>query len=318
MSPKNQNSNPSPFLITAGVFSLISALLFWLRSRTRRHTFLQPQFGPLRGRALITGASSGIGEVFARQLAARGYDLIVVARRENRLQALADELRARYGTDVQVFSADLSQPQDVDRLVADLENSPPLALLVNNAGFATHGNFVNAPINRQLDMISLHLSATVRLTHAALPGMLEHGRGAIINVSSIAAFMPVPGSVVYSATKSFLNIYSETLQMEFGRRGIHVQSLCPGFTHSGFHSTEDQSNVPIRSYPDFMWSEAGPVVEASLDALGDGRVIIIPGVINQAIVMFARSLIFRPIVKRVIAWLFLRPKSHSGPLARSR
>lgn len=318
MASKAPSSYPKPFLIAAGLLSLVSAFWYWLRRQARRQIFVQPQFGPLRGRALITGASSGIGESFARQLAARGYDLTVVARREARLQALASELRARYGVDVQIIAADLTREQDIDRLVAHIENSPALALLVNNAGFATHGKFVNVPVSRLLDMLTVHLTATVRLTHAALPSMLSRGQGGIINVSSIASFLPVPGSVIYSATKSFLNIYSETLQMEFGRQGIFVQSLCPGYTHTGFHSTEDQKSAPVRSIPDFMWSQSGYVVEKSLETLGNGQVIVVPGATNQAIVFFARSQLFRPIVKLVLGWLFLRPQTHSGPLARSR
>jgi short-subunit dehydrogenase len=318
MSTENTDKHQQQLLLAAGLASLLSGFLVWQRRRAVRNNTVQSQFGTPPSRALITGASSGIGETFARQLAARGYDLVIVARREALLQDLAADLADRYGVEIHVFQADLANKVDLERLEDFIAQQEPLALLVNNAGFGTHGKFANVPVEPYLDMITVHLEATVRLTRAVLPGMIAVGQGGIINVSSIASFLPVPGSVLYSATKSFLNLFSETLQVELGQQGIFVQSLCPGYTHTGFHSTDTQKNVLRQTFPDFMWSEPGYVVETSLNALGNGQVIVVPGVVNQAIVAFAQNSLTRPIVREVIRWLFLRSKKPSGPLASAR
>lgn len=316
MAANKDNDKQKTLLLAAGLAVLLSGMLFRRRQARQGDTF-HIRGGQAHGRALITGASSGIGESFARQLALRGYDLTLVARREERLSALAEELTAQYGGDVRVVRADLADEADLTRVEALVSQQEPLALLINNAGFGTEGKFAFIPLDSQLDMLSVHLHATVRLTRAALPGMLAQGRGGIINVSSIASVLPLPGSVMYSATKSFLNIFSETLQIELDQQGIFVQALCPGYTHTGFHNDLDNRNSPRRFFPEFMWSQADEVVATSLKELGSGRVLVIPGLHNQAIVFFAQSRLFRPIVRQVIRWLFLRKRVSSGPLARS-
>ena len=254
--------------------------------------------------ALITGASSGLGAIFARQLAAQGYGLVLVARREERLESLAAEIRERHATPVEVFPADLSQEADLARLeqhIAELEN---LELLVNNAGFGTVGRFAKLAAEKHRAMVNVHLAATVRFTRAALPGMLARRKGGIINVASLAAFFPLPGGVTYCATKSAMVAFSQTLAMELGGSGVHVQALCPGFTYTEFHDTPEYASGRRAEIPEFMFGPAEPVVSESLKALGKGPVICIPGGLNKFISIFGRNHIFLPIVRVVIKRIY--------------
>ena len=244
------------------------------------------------GTALITGASSGIGAAYARQLAARGYDLILVARRVERLDSLAAELTAGCGVRAEVLQADLVEPAGVQRVEARITSAGAVRklpmLLVNNAGFGTAGHFAEITPDRQMEMIALHVSAPVRLCRAVLPSMSALGRGAIINVASMAAFIPLPGSVAYCATKAFLVSFSEALQIELKDTGVHVQALCPGLTRTEFHGQPEMAGYAPRPVPGFLWSTPESVVAASLKAMGRGGVICVPGAMNRAIVMLAR------------------------------
>lgn len=225
--------------------------------------------GESRPLALITGASSGIGATFARALAARGYDLILVARRKDRLEALAREMNA------EVLPADLTNDADLKR-VEDRIAAAGLDLLVNNAGFGTLGRFWEVDVDGQDRMHRLHVLAAVRLTHAALRGMVERGRGAVINVSSVAGFAQAPGSTSYGATKSWMNTFTEGLYLELKSTGspVKVQALCPGFTYSEFHDVAGMDRAPI---PASLWMKAEDVVEASLRGLDRGDLFVIPG-----------------------------------------
>jgi len=231
--------------------------------------------------ALITGASSGIGEEYARQLAARGYDLILVARREDRLNAVRDNLTGEYPVQIEVCVADLGKLGDIERVAEQITRTADLELLVNNAGFGTMGSFAEIDVARQLEMVQVHVSAAMRLIRAALPGMIQRHRGAIINVSSLAGFLIAPGSATYGATKAFLNHFSESLQIELTATGIHVQSLCPGFTYTGFHDTTELSHFDRAQIPRGLWMSSEAVVTTSLRQLHSGRVICIPGVKNR-------------------------------------
>ena len=243
-----------------------------------------PALPPREGRpgtAFITGASSGIGAVFARQLAARGYDLILVARRQERLAALAELLQQQYPIEVTVLPADLRNPADLARLEAYLLQLDDLILLINNAGFGTLEYFVEASLNRQLDMIQVNTTAPIRLSYAALPGMIDRGRGAIINVSSIAAWVAVQGNTIYAGTKSFLNIFSASLQAELQGTGVQVQALCPGFTVTEFHDQPGFENFERRRLPAPLWMSSEAVVQASLQGLARGQALVIPGLLNR-------------------------------------
>lgn len=254
--------------------------------------------GTFKGTALITGASSGIGEVFARRLAAEGYGLLLTARRAGRLEALARELEEQHGAAVEVFPADLADPDSLRRLEERVTGGPALALLVNNAGFGVPGLVAEVDPGRQEAMIDVHLTATVRLCRAALPAMVRAGGGAVINVSSVAAFLPTPRGAVYSATKSFLNLFTEALDAELAGSGVRVQALCPGFTHTGFHDTPeydfDRSTVPR-----WLWMTAEQVVDISLTALRRRRVVVITSWRNQLLVTLLRTPLVKTLLRRM-------------------
>lgn len=239
--------------------------------------------------ALITGASSGIGAEFARQLAARGFDVLLVARRRDRLEALAQEVAAAHGVRAEAFPADLAHEPGVTQVVERIRNLENLAVLVNNAGFGTGGRLIHADLARQEEMVYLHVMATMRLTQAALPGMLARGRGAVINVSSVAAYIRMKGVANYSATKSYINVFSEGLHKELAGTGVVVQALAPGFTYSEFHDTPEYRRFDRNSFPAFMWMTASEVVRRSLAAVGNGEVVFIPGAVNRVIAAVARA-----------------------------
>jgi len=226
--------------------------------------------------AAITGASAGIGSVFARKLAAQGYDLLLIARRGDRLEQLAVELERAHLIHVEACIADLSVAEDMDRIAARLAAEPRLDLLVNNAGFGVKGRFWEAPLDDQLKMHRLHIGAILRLTHAALAAMVARGRGAIVNVASVAGFTRSPGSVSYCATKAWLNAFTEGLYLDLksARSPVVVQALCPGFTYSEFH---DVAGVDRASIPKSFWLNAEDVVDASLAGLRQRKLFVVPG-----------------------------------------
>jgi uncharacterized protein len=236
--------------------------------------------------AVVTGASAGIGKVFAQKLAARSYDLIVVARDTSRLESLRQELEGKYGTTVEVFPADLTIDTDVSLLAERMTQSPRLALLVNNAGFGTRGAMVDASPARQEAMIQLHVMAPMRLTQAALPLLIKNGRGAIVNVSSVASFLFSPGNVNYCATKAYLTSFSEGLAAELRGTGVRIQALCPGFTRSEFHQ---RMKVEVTDVPNWMWLSAEYVVDTSLRAIDrGGPVVCVPALQYKLYVLLLR------------------------------
>lgn len=250
-------------------------------------TGLRPDGRP--GTALITGGSAGIGATFARHLAAQGYDLVLVARGKERLQALAAELSGRHGSAVEILVADLVDQAGIGQVAERIEHLDDLTLVVNNAGFGTTGRFARVDPERQIDMINVHVLASVRLTQAALPGMIARAQGGIINLASLAAFAPLPGGATYSATKAYLVMFSEALDNELQGTGVHVQALCPGFTHTEFHSTPEFSDGDRQGIPGFLWMQADDVVDASLSALRRGEVVCIPGAKNRVLATLMRT-----------------------------
>jgi len=235
------------------------------------------------GTALITGASAGLGAEYARQLAAAGTSLVLVARRLDRLEELARELRARHGVAVDVIQADLSTEQGMEAVAGRMAASPAIDLLVNNAGYGGRTGFARGEIADHLGMVRVHIDATLRLTRAALPGMIDRGAGAVINLASVAAFSPFSGAM-YSGTKSFLVMFSQNLRAELRSKGIVVQALCPGMTHTEFHEVAafDKAIVPKP-----FWMTAEDVVRISLRKLGRGT-ICVPGARNKVIAFLMR------------------------------
>jgi short-subunit dehydrogenase len=256
-----------------------------------------PEAGARAGTALVTGATAGIGAAFARQLAARGYDLVLVARDQARLEALAAELRERHPVRAEALAADLSGDEGVERVVGRIAALPSLALLVNNAGFGTAGALATAPVEVQERMLRLHVLAPMRLTRAALPGLLtraalpgrlERSAGAVVNVSSVASFLYAAGSVNYCASKAYLTTFSEGLGAELAGTGVQVQALCPGFTRTEFHQ---RIGPAAGDHPDWMWLTADAVVRASLAQLDRrGPVICVPGLHYKLLVAVVRLL----------------------------
>jgi hypothetical protein len=228
------------------------------------------------GTALITGASSGIGAEFARQLAARGSDLILVARRRDRLEQLAGELGPAHKVQVSVVPADLSDDADIHLVEDAIERTDGLDLLVNNAGFGTRGRIWEADRVAQNSMYHVHVLATFRLTQTALRGMVARGRGAVINVSSVAGFAASPGNASYCSTKAWMNTFTESVALELEGAGspVRVQVLCPGFTYSEFH---DVLGVDRALIPKSWWMPAEKVVADSLRGLERGELFVIPG-----------------------------------------
>ena len=226
--------------------------------------------------ALITGASAGIGATFARTLAARGYDEILVARRRDRLEALAAELAQAHGVRVDVMAADLTDTGQLRRVDARVRTAPIPDLVINNAGFGISGRFWETAADAQDRLHQLHIVATMRLTHAALAVMVPRGGGAVINVSSVAAFFPSPGSVTYAASKCWMNRFTEGLHLELGRMRspVRIQALCPGFTQTEFH---EAAGIDSATVPASLWTSSEDVVRASLEGLERNRLFVIPG-----------------------------------------
>lgn len=232
-----------------------------------------------RPRALITGASAGIGMAFARRLAADGYDLVIVARRRARLDELCAQLESEHGVRVEALSADLTHAEGLHAVEHRLESDQALEMLVNNAGFGGYMPFVMLPAEQAEELIRVHVLALTRLTRAALPGMIARGKGAIINVSSRLSFSgslsspPLPKRAVYAASKAYINTFTEILSDELKGTGVQVQALCPGIVRTEFHEVvgADMSRVPPGS---FMSPE--DLVQGSLAGLKLGEVICVP------------------------------------------
>ncbi len=246
--------------------------------------------------ALITGASSGIGEAFARKLALLGYDLVLVARRKERLDAIAGELEEKHPVTVEVLPGDLSKDDDISRIEQRIEALDTLAMLVNNAGFGTRGAFADVDLRKSLAMIQVHVTASTRLARAALPGMITRRKGTLINVGSPSAFIPLSGNAIYSATKAYLIAFSECLDLEVQDAGIKVQALCPGFTYSGFHDTDEYEGMNRSKIPNVLWMSAEETVEQSLNALDSRKVVFVPGLVNR--LMYVT---FRKVTRRLAA-----------------
>jgi len=251
-----------------------------------------------RKRALVTGASSGLGEEFARQLAERGYDLVIVARRKDRLEKLASEL----GGNVEVLEADLAQPAGVDAVTSRLARGD-IDMLVNNAGFGTNGVFADLPVERELEEIDLNVRALTQLSHAALGPMRAKRSGTIINVGSTASYQPVPFMATYAATKAYVLHLSEALHEEAKADGVTVTCLCPGFTRTEFH---EQAGVTASSMM-FRYATAESVVNAALKAAKSGSAIALTGTMNKVSANLPR--VSPRFMVRKVAGSMFKPKS---------
>jgi uncharacterized protein len=247
--------------------------------------------GRMRRTALITGASAGIGQAFAEVFAANGFDLVITARREDRLRAFAASLEQRSGTRVHVVVENLVDPAAPARLCARLaEQGLEIDVLVNNAGFGVAGSFSRTGWREQGDLLQILVVAVAEVTHRLLPGMLERGYGRILNVASLAGLLPgPPGHTLYAAAKSFVIRFSESLAAEVRDRGVNVTALCPGFTFSEFHDV-NRTRAIVSRMPGFMWMDADAVAQQGYHAVMAGKVVHVTGRVNTAIATLARLL----------------------------
>lgn len=243
--------------------------------------------------ALVTGASAGIGAEFCRQLAGKGYQLVLIARRADKLQAVADELLSEHGAPSVIITADLSRADACEAIVSRLEQENiDIEYLVNNAGYGLPGSFHVPGWQEHADFIQVMMTAVCELTWRLLPGMQERGRGFIVNVASVAGLVPASaGHTLYGASKSFLIKFSEALALENSQTGVKVCALCPGFTYSEFHDVNGTREM-ISQLPEFLWLDAADVVADTIRAMSAKTVktVVIPGRQYKAIIFANRYL----------------------------
>lgn len=252
-----------------------------------------------RQTALITGASSGIGLALAKRFAIGGYSLILVARSEDKLKALQDELIKEHGIEAFVFSYDLIQPDATQKLFdAVQQQGLQVDVLVNNAGYGDYGEFVGSDWNKQQGMISLNVMATTHLTHLFLPGMVQRGSGRILNLSSTAAFQPGPLMSVYFATKAYILSFSEAIAAETAGTGVTVTVLCPGPTQSNFAETADMNKVAaIQNLSTDNFPTAAEVADYGYQAMQKGQVVAVHGTLNK-LLTFSNRLAPRAVIRQ--------------------
>jgi hypothetical protein len=230
--------------------------------------------------AFITGASSGIGEAYARRLASDGYDVVLCARSRTRLSELAENITTRYDVQATVLALDLCEPAQLAEAISHIEGISTPDILVHSAGFGTRGHVADVGLDKVRDMAYLHVVAGTAVTRAALPGMLGRNRGAIILVSSLAAFFTTAHYVTYSATKSYLNTFALGLRDELAGSQVQIQAICPGLVRTGFMHTEEYRDFDYREVPDWAWMSSEEVVADSFKKLGR-KVVVIPGLFNR-------------------------------------
>lgn len=243
--------------------------------------------------ALVTGASAGIGAAFARRLAAEGYDLALTARRAERLEALAEDLRRNHGARAIVIAADLADPAAPGAILSRLadDDGRQVACLVNNAGYGLPGVYAQTAWADQAAFIQVMTTAPCELAHAVLPGMCAQRFGRIVNVASLAGLLPAAaGHTLYAASKAFLVRFSQSLHLEAGPDGVHVSALCPGFTYTEFHDVNGTRELARTATPGWLWLDAERVVDEGWRAVEANRPVCVPGKRYRVIAGLARAL----------------------------
>ena len=249
--------------------------------------------------ALVTGASSGIGAALARELAARGHDVLLVARRADALSALATELAGAHGVRAEPLACDLTDPQARDRLSSDVAGlGLEVSVLANNAGFGTYVPFAESDRAREIEQVRINVEAVVDLTSRVLTGMVQRGAGAVLVTASTAAFQPLPGNAVYAASKAFALSFAEALHREVGGAGVTVTALCPGPVKTGFQDASGAHEF-ASGLPGPLWRSAEEVAAAAVKGLEKGRRVVVPGQPNRMLAAMGRYSP-RPIVLRVM------------------
>ena len=249
--------------------------------------------------ALVTGASSGIGEAIAHRLAERGHNVILVARRAEALRALADELSSQHGVRAEPLACDLTDPTARDRLAADIDGlGLQVGILVNNAGFGVYAPFCESDREREIAQVRINTEAVVDLTSRYLPAMVRQGEGAVLITASTAAFQPLPGNAGYAASKAFALSFADALHREAGQSGVTVTALCPGPVKTGFQDASDAHDF-ASTLPKPLWRSADEVAEAAVRGLEKGRRVVVPGTPNRVLAAVGRFSP-RPVVLRVM------------------
>ena len=258
--------------------------------------------------AIITGASSGLGAEFARQLAARGFNLLLTARRQEYLQQVRQSITSDYKVQVDVYPADLSKSSDMSNLIDAINQVTNPDILVNCAGFGTVGRFYRIDPEKELAMMQVHIVAPVMLCRCVLPGMISRNHGAIINVASLAGLIPIR-NVLYHSSKAFLVSFSEVLHTELLNSQVTVQALCPGFILSRFHDTPEYTQFSRYSVPRFLWMTPQQAVTASLKSLYNGKVICVPGLLYGFAGLLARNSLTAGIIKFAAQFVLRKRKT---------
>jgi uncharacterized protein len=255
---------------------------------------------PTRRWALVTGASAGIGAAFARELATRGWSLMLTARREDRLQQLALELNRMDGIRADYIVSDLADPAAPQKLCAEIEHRGiGIDMLVNNAGYGVTGHYLAQPWQTHTEFLQVMVSAPCELAHLLLPRMQQQGFGRIANIASLAGIMPGPaGHTLYAASKAFLIKFSQSLALENLTRGVKVCAICPGFTFSEFHDVTGTRSV-VSKMPRWMWQTADEVAHSGLDAMERGDIVYVPGRVNRTIKLLTKLLTDRAALRLV-------------------
>ena len=253
---------------------------------------MQGKFGLfMKKKMLITGASSGIGEAIAKCAAAEEYDLVVVARRKDKLNDLKTEIENSYGVQVEVIEADLTVPSDIKKVVERLKQND-IDVLVNNAGFGSSGAFSELDIDNELNEIDLNIRALVQLTHAGARAMAKKRSGIIINISSIASYQPLVGKATYGATKAFVTSFTHAISEELRPSGIKVLLVCPGLTRTEFfdRSRWFKDENESSNYPNFLYQESDEVAKSVLKSIHNRRSVVIPGLVNKVLASLSSTL----------------------------
>jgi uncharacterized protein len=269
---------------------------------------------PEGGLAVVTGAAGGLGSTFARKLAERGYRLLLIDRRQKQLDQVCESLTSHHGTGhhgicAEACAADLCNRDELESLAARLRQLQDVAVLVNNAGFGAIDYFVDTDARCLVEMACVHVVAPTLLTRAVLPGMIERNRGAIINLSSVAAWLPSAGNVQYGSTKCYLAVFSTALHQELRGTNVRVQALCPGLVRTEFHDADTMKAFNRRYTPaPHLWMSADEVVNCSLRRLSSKQVIVIPGLGYSVFGRLAQMPVLQPLMQWVTRGLRL---SHS-------